>query len=495
MAMWARPAQRPEVSVDRRLFLLVIVELGAAALLIGAALATLARLASERDYMDRYVFAPLVDIGEAVHAADDLHDQVLRAPAAAAGARGPILRLQGFINRYQRDWETGKSDLPEAARLRAELSIQGESRLLEEEHETVGEILEALRDLARTTGLEGVAPAEPLLSPSEVAMLDRALGKLNLLNLRYVQIAYKAFERTHRQVTAFFFVVSGVSVLCATLLGLSVRRAIGPRVRRLVEAVQAFRERGEVSPIGDRGADDLGLLARALDLSFRSIAARDAERERFLAVAAHELKTPLTTLKGFAQIALTRGDDPGMTRRALAVIDRQATRLGRLVQDLLWCARADAGSLPFHPAPLDLDALARRVQVEVEVAYPGREIRLAVAGETRLFGDAALLEQAVWNMLVQVATVAPEGDQVRLGVEGPPERARVVVEARSEVSLPDDLGELLEPFATMPFEHGGLRSTGLGLHLAREIAKLHGGSFLIERRPGGRIAAILDFDR
>ena len=218
MAKWARTAQSRGISVDRRLSLLVFSQLLTAALLIGAAVATLERLASERDYMDRYVFAPLLDIGEALGAANELHAQLGRsAPEVEGGARGPILRLQAFIDRYERDWETGKSERPEAARLRAELEGQGESRLLEEEHQIVGETVEALRALNRTTGLAGAAPADPPLRLADVASLDRALGRLNLVNLRYVQIAYKAFERTHGQVTTFFFVVSAVSVLAVTL--------------------------------------------------------------------------------------------------------------------------------------------------------------------------------------------------------------------------------------------------------------------------------------
>jgi signal transduction histidine kinase len=265
----------------------------------------------------------------------------------------------------------------------------------------------------------------------------------------------------------------------------------------MVEAVQHFRESGELHPLEDPGDDDLGVLANALDLCFRTIAARNVERERFLAVAAHELKTPLTSLKGFAQAALAHRDEPSVIRRALAVIDRQATRLARLVQDLLWCARADAGSLPFHPAPLDLEALARRVVGDVGAVSPSHEFRVVAGEHPRLMGDAALLEQAVWNLLVHAATLAPEGDPVELSLDGTEARARIAVSARSAQSLPDDLDELLEPFAVLPYERRceGLRSTGLGLHLVRAIAHLHGAGFHLERAGGGTVAAVLELRR
>jgi signal transduction histidine kinase len=278
-------------------------------------------------------------------------------------------------------------------------------------------------------------------------------------------------------------------------MGLGVRRAVGPRVRRMEDAVTRFRDSGQVTPIDDHGDDDLGVLANTLSVSFKAIAERDRERHRFLAVAAHELKTPLTTLKGFAQAALSHADDPARCHRALAVIDRQATRLSRLTQDLLWSARADAGRLPFHPAPLDIDALARRVVGEVELASTDHPFHLVSDHCPHLLGDAALLEQAVWNMLVQAASIAPDGDPVQLTIDSTSTRARLTVEARSELRLPDDIDELAEPFAALPFERREVRGTGLGLYLVRMIARLHGASFHMGRGPGGLFAAVLDLRR
>src|SRR5437868_5756763 len=96
-AQWHRIREGQSLSVDRRLFLLVIWQVATAALLICAAVLTLERLGSERNYMDRYVFAPLIDIGEAMETAAQLEDQIARRPTeATASTRGPLLRLQGF---------------------------------------------------------------------------------------------------------------------------------------------------------------------------------------------------------------------------------------------------------------------------------------------------------------------------------------------------------------------------------------------------------------
>jgi signal transduction histidine kinase len=472
-------------------------ELATAVVVIITAVSALARLASERSYMDRYVFAPLVDIGDASATVDELGELVADGGEhAAEGARDPVLRLRAFVNRYQRDWETGTSNLPEALRLRAELARQGELRLLEREHQVVGDASQALSRIERTIGLTGAPPDDPPLRRRDVVQLENALVQLNLLNLRYVQVAYKAFERTHGHVTAFFIAASAAGLLAQALIGLAVRRAIAPRVHRMVEAVRRFREMGVQAPIDDPGDDDLAALAHALSLSLRSVAERDKERARFLAVAAHELKTPLTTLKGFAQAALAHRDEPAVRDRALAILDRQATRLARLAQDLLWAARAEAGRLPFKPTPIDLDALARRVIGEIGVVYKEQDFRLASRGDAHILGDAGLLEQSFWNLFVQAATLATGREPVIVGIEGRPARVTFAVSMRGG-DLPEDLDALAEPFATVQFERPGegLRSTGVGLYLVREIARLHDASFRIERTGEDAIVASLEFRR
>jgi signal transduction histidine kinase len=492
MSPWAQRARSSaKVSVDRRLTFLILCEMLTATAIIVAAAMALGRLADDRGYMDRYVFAPLVDIGQALAASGEIQGP----PVDADRTRGATVRLRGYLRRYVRDWETTSSAAPEAVRLRDQLTHAGEANLLEQEHQMVEEWGRALGAVERSAGLAGSPAVDAAPSAADVAALNRALVELNLINLRYVQLAYRSFERTHLLVTVFFFTISALGFAGALLLGLSVRRAIAPRVQRMVQAVHRFRDEGSVLELDD-GPDDLGELARALTLSFRSILERDREREHFLAVAAHELKTPLSNLKGYAQAAIAHPDDSAMRARALTVIDRQATRLARLAQDLLWSVRADAGRLPFHPTPVDLVALAGRVITEIRVVSRDT-FDLVSSGNASVLGDVVLLEHAVWNILCQAATVNANGAPVQVSIDGTPSLARITAEVRTDLQIPENLDDLVEPFASLPFERGGdhLRGTGLGLHLVRDIARLHGASFHLERRGSDHIAGVLELRR
>jgi hypothetical protein len=169
------------VSVYRRLSLLVLTAISTAGLVLAMAVLVLTRLAGERDYMDRYVFAPLLDIGQAQAARDQLFALVDQPPHTfGPEARAPLLRLDSFIDRYQREWETGPSERPEAARLREELERVGEMNLIEDEHQLTVEAAESIHRLNRAA-----ASADPgHADPSQHAELRAELASLDAARLR-----------------------------------------------------------------------------------------------------------------------------------------------------------------------------------------------------------------------------------------------------------------------------------------------------------------------
>ena len=349
------------ISIGKRLSLLVLSELFTAALVVVAGFVALVRLAEQNRYMHEYVFAPLVDIDQATVEAEELQ-RVAQQPGSAARAVDVVRRLRSFVERYEWEWQVAGSSQPDAARFRAILERAGRLALVDDQREAVQAFLASLKHLGarnraqrRTDSVaerRGERRGEPTPPPS--SGLDR-------VNLRYMQIGYDDFtSRDPPALTASSFVALG---LVGILTAGAAPRPLRPSRHRPPPPPHPGGGEGQALPASSASSasrsgawegDELAVLARALDVSFAANAARDQERERFLAVAAHELKTPLTTVKGYAQAALAHRDDRALRDRALTVIDRQATRLARLVEDLLWSACAGAGQLSFQPAPVDL---------------------------------------------------------------------------------------------------------------------------------------------
>lgn len=199
---------------------------------------------------------------------------------------------------------------------------------------------------------------------------------------------------------------------------------------------------------------------------------------------AHELRNSLATLRGYLTLIERRPDEESISDY-LAEIRHEADHLERVLEDFLAFARPGTARLQ----ELSLTQLARRAAADPSLA--GTEVRVRVAADVRLRGDAQLLERAVRNLLHNAAQAEREaGGQgpVELVIEAGPDGVELAVEDRGP-GLPGEMRErLFHPFAT-----GRRGGVGLGLALAHRIMTLHGGRIRLEDRPGGGTRALLSF--
>jgi signal transduction histidine kinase len=217
---------------------------------------------------------------------------------------------------------------------------------------------------------------------------------------------------------------------------------------------------------------------------------REVERlkEEFLASVSHELRTPLTSVLGYAE-SLRAGDFGALDEdqlHALHVVERNAGRLNRLIDDLLLTARIESQSLDLHLEELDLATLAAE---SVQAAGPGAEaqgVRLELAAEpVRVQGDRLRLGQLLDNLVSNAVKFTPDGGTVRVSLAQRDERAVLEV-VDTGIGIPADEQELLfERFyrATTARDRS-IEGTGLGLVIARAIAEAHGGEIGFESREG-----------
>jgi signal transduction histidine kinase len=214
----------------------------------------------------------------------------------------------------------------------------------------------------------------------------------------------------------------------------------------------------------------------------------DRLKEEFLASVSHELRTPLTSVLGYAE-SLRAGDFGSLDDdqlRALHVVERNAGRLNRLIDDLLLTARIESQSLDLQLEELDLGTLAAE---SVQAAGPGAEaqgVRLALAAEAvRVEGDRLRLGQLLDNLVSNAVKFTPDGGTVRVSLARRDGQAVLEV-ADTGIGIPADEQErLFERFyrATTARDRS-IEGTGLGLVIARAIAEAHGGGIGFESREG-----------
>jgi signal transduction histidine kinase/CheY-like chemotaxis protein len=204
-------------------------------------------------------------------------------------------------------------------------------------------------------------------------------------------------------------------------------------------------------------------------------------KNRFLAALSHELRNPLAAIQG--ALEMLEADGPSAM---LGVIDRQVTALARITDDVLELTRAQVGKMRLQRGPVELRSLVRE-----SVAALGRGITIdAPQEDVWVSGDAVRLSQAVGNLLANaIKFTAPDGSIV-VRLRGDAERITLVVRDDGQGFDPARAEELFEPFSQAD-ESLARRTSGLGLGLsiAREIVRLHGGRITAHSDGPGRGAA------
>ena len=211
------------------------------------------------------------------------------------------------------------------------------------------------------------------------------------------------------------------------------------------------------------------------------------QMRRFMADAAHELRTPVTILRSRAEIALSQDRDATGDAAAFQAIEREADRIGGIVGDLLTLARADAGEREVVRAPLFLDDVVSQAVSSARALAERKGVTLAVGSfeEAQIIGDAELVERLVLIVLDNAIKYTTAGGRVGIDVTAQDGKRSVVV-SDSGVGIPaDQLPRIFERFYRGEGARRHAEGAGLGLPIARWIADLHDARISVASDPTG----------
>jgi signal transduction histidine kinase len=246
--------------------------------------------------------------------------------------------------------------------------------------------------------------------------------------------------------------------------------------------------------------DALGqaVAARTAELAAANAALRgsDEARRRFLADVSHELRTPLTVMRGEAEIALRGGvKSADEYRHTLSRIAEEAALTARLVDDLLFVARSDAGAARTATQAVALEEVVRRAVAAARTLAEPRGVRIEERfGGSRMVvqGDPDRLRQLVLILLDNAVRYSERGGLVTAELASLPGALRLAIGDEGVGIAPEELERVFERFhrgTEAAVRHAG--GSGLGLPLARAIARAHGGEATLESRPGEGTVAIV----
>jgi two-component system OmpR family sensor kinase len=263
------------------------------------------------------------------------------------------------------------------------------------------------------------------------------------------------------------------------------RRALAP-VDAMVEAARRIEAEDLSRRLETGGSqDELGRLAGVLNDMLARLERSFATVRQFSADAAHELRTPLTILKGEMEVALRSSPAEEEYRRVLTSCLEEVDRLNALVEDLLFLARSDGGSVRITQAPVNLVNVLQEVSSPLHALADAAAVALSIAPPAPLWvgGSASMLFRLIFNLGENAIKYTPAGGRVDIVLVQRDTDAVLEVRDTGPGISPDEQAHIFDRFYRGDRARGR-GGVGLGLALARSIVVLHGGAISVDSTPG-----------
>lgn len=285
-----------------------------------------------------------------------------------------------------------------------------------------------------------------------------------------------------------------ILVIAGVLITFGVRRALAPLA--VVESVLRERSPSDLRPIEAPVPSEVQQLLATLNELMRRLQASLEHMQVFIADAAHQIRTPLASVRSQAEIA-TEESDAALLRRHVERIHHSAVLASQLTSQLLSHATVTHRADLQRREPVDLAAVVQQVARRAAAGTEGLDVRLdlsGLAGPALVDGDPVILREAAANLVDNAAKYAGPHGPVELRLEQPRGGATVRLEVLDRgPGIPDaDKGRVLERFSRGR-QAGEVVGSGLGLAIVRAAAEAHGARLRLLDRPGGGLIVRLDF--
>lgn len=279
-----------------------------------------------------------------------------------------------------------------------------------------------------------------------------------------------------------------IALVISLLFAYLISRWVAAPLQKMSRAAQAAAD-GQRAEVALEGPQEVRSLGKSFNQMTQKVHSSQQSQREFVANVSHELKTPLTSIQGFAQAILdgtTR--TPESQKKAAQVIYDESGRMHRLVLDLLDLARLDAGTADLQRNGLDLAELLRKVVEQFLPMAHQAEVKLVKKIEPLpdFVGDGDRLAQVFTNLIDNGIKHTPPGGQVTLGTRRVGDWVEIAVKDSGPGIPPDEFSRIFERFYQLDKSRKGGpgHGVGLGLAIANEIIQAHGGTLAARSAEG-----------
>jgi two-component system sensor histidine kinase MtrB len=365
--------------------------------------------------------------------------------------------------------------------LRRKLDEAGKHVTSESERVVLGEAARSVERYLATFG-SGDGSRGTLMQAAHLS-----LRKLVGANVAQADTAQRRAHLWDKLGNVIGFLTGAVTIAILATLSWWIRRAVVGPALSLAASMRRFGNGERDVRGGESGATEIRDMARQFNRMADAIGRKEESRLAYLAGIAHDLRNPLTALR--ISIDGIKADRPlppeNQLRQRLSVVQRQVTRLNRMIGDLLDASRIEAGHLSLQIAAHDLRLLIQEAVELFDGVSPVHDLRVDLPAQpVEVLCDELRMAQTLNNLLSNAIKYSPRGGDVRVEVRAEDDRAILSV-ADNGVGIPDgDVPHIWEPFRRTGASTEAIPGVGLGLWVAKRIVEAQGGTIAVESSPG-----------
>ena len=285
------------------------------------------------------------------------------------------------------------------------------------------------------------------------------------------------------------FLRAGVIALClAFLVAFLMAEWISSPLRDMTRATQNISH-GDYRVMPEKGPAEVRQLAKSFNMMLKRVQESQQSQREFIANVSHELKTPLTSVQGFAQAILDgAARTPEALHQAASVIYNESERMTRLVMDLLTLARLEGGTAGLQRAPVELSQVLGGIVEKFSIQARRSNVNLNINLNPLpvCMGDGDRLAQVFTNLVDNALKFTPGGGTVSVSAEGGEESVLVKIADTGNGIALEDQNRIFGRFYQVDKSRQGSekRGVGLGLPIAKQIVLAHHGEIWVESNPG-----------
>ena len=286
-----------------------------------------------------------------------------------------------------------------------------------------------------------------------------------------------------------FLLSACLMLICASVLTTFLMRSLTQPLHRISEAAQKFGGGDFSVRVEDVDGDgEIADLARTFNTMAANLQQIDSSRGQFMGNIAHELRTPMTTIKGFIDGILDGTIPPELQNHYLQLVSQETGRLARLVQNMLDLSKLESGEYRVNARMFNIWETLTGVALSAEQRINDGQIDLeglTMDERVLVYADPDLIHQVVYNLLDNAVKFTPPGGVIRFSVEKLGPEAEISIWNSGQGISPEALPFVFDRFYKEDQSRGlHARGAGLGLHICKVLVNLSGGQIRVESKQG-----------